>query len=306
MGYNVDTGMYEGYIYKVTNQVNGRMYIGQTMRSIDVRWKQHVKDSMAEKDDYYFHRAIRKYKKENFAIELVETISLKTLSELKSDLNRMERYYINVFDTHNPNGYNGTLGGEGSSVRSVDYYSLDKVFVCQFDSMTAASEFTGLSITSIHENCNGVSRGTKCGFFRYAGDSLDKFSTLYTYNGAIKINKFNLDGDIVVSYQSCKEIQDEYGVTQRVALRWKNEHVLIDNEFVLFLDTENFDYSKIKIPHIAKVDVFDLNGVYLRTFESQSDAGRALNIDNSSISKCCLGKISHVKEFVFKKHASGL
>lgn len=261
---------------------------------------------MAEADEYYFHRAIRTYKECNFSVEQLDVIYTKTLKELKEKLNRSERYYINIFNTYNPNGYNGTPGGDGASIRPIDYYSLDRVFVCQFDSMTAASEFTGLSMTSITENCKGVSSGTRCGFFRYKGESLDKFETLYKYNGAIKINKFNLDGVVVKSYKSCREIVDEYGVTQRVALRWKNEHVLIDNEFVLFLDTEDFDYNKITIPFVSKIDVFDLNGNYIRTFKSQSEAGRILHIDSSSISKCCLGKVSHVKNFVFRKRTVSL
>lgn len=302
MSYNTETKMYEGYIYKVTNQINYHMYIGQTMRTIDARWKQHVKDAMSEVDDYYFHRAIRKYKKENFVVVQIDVICSKTLSELKFELNKLERHYINIFNTYNPNGYNGALGGEGSSVRPIDYYSLDKVLVCQFDSMTAASEYTGLSMTSITENCNGTSFGTRCGFFRYAGDSLDKFETLYRYNGAFKVNKFNLDGEVVKSYKSCKDIQDEYGVTQCVALRWKDKHVIIDNEFVLFLDTEEFDYSKITTSHVPEIDMFDLEGRYICTFKNQSEAGRILGIDSSTISKCCLGKVDHVKDFIFKKH----
>ena len=78
MSYNKETSMYEGYIYKVTNNINGHMYIGQTMRTINIRWKEHIKDAMSESDDYYFHRAIRKYKEHNFIIEKIETICSQT------------------------------------------------------------------------------------------------------------------------------------------------------------------------------------------------------------------------------------
>ena len=303
MSYNIDTGMYEGYIYKVTNQINNHMYIGQTMRTIDIRWKEHIKNAVAEVDDYYFHRAIRKYNKENFVVDQIEIVCSKTLSELKFELNKLERHYINIFNTYNPCGYNGVPGGEGASVRPIDYYSLDKVFVCQFDSMTAASEYTGLSMTSITENCNGTSSGTRCGFFRYVGDRLDKFETLYRYNGAFRVNKFNLDGEIVETYRSCKDIQDEYGVTQRIALRWKDKHTLIDREFVFFSENEEFDYDKVTVPYVAEIDVFNLNNEYICTFPNQSEAGRALGLNSSSISKCCLGKISHVKDFIFRKNS---
>lgn len=302
MAYNINTNMYEGYIYKVTNILNGRMYIGQTMRTIESRWQGHIKDAKNKIDDYYFHRAIRKYKEENFILEEVICISSETLSKLKLKLNKLERYYINVFNTYNPAGYNGAKGGEGASVRPIDYYSLDKELIAEFDSMTTASEYTGLSMTSIQENCIGSSSGTRCGFFRYHGDPLNKYETLYRFNGAIQINKFDIDGNFIKSYKSCSEISKEYGVSQRVSLRWKNNHVLVDDIYVFFLDTEEFDYNKITLPYISKIDVFDSNGNFVKTFKSQSEAGRELNIDPSAISKCCLGKIKQVCGFTFKKH----
>lgn len=51
-------------IYKVTNKVNNKVYIGQTVNSIDYRMKQHYKDT--KRDNYYFHNALRKYKVEDF------------------------------------------------------------------------------------------------------------------------------------------------------------------------------------------------------------------------------------------------
>ena len=156
-------------------------------------------------------------------------------------------------------------------------------------------------MSMITSNCRGVYLGTKCGFFRYAGDPLDKFDTIYRFNGAIRINKFNLDGNIVSSYLSSTDVQNEYHVTKRVALKWRNEHTLIDNEFVLFLETEDFDYNKITVPFASMINAYDLNMNYIRTFKNQSDAARCLNVDVSSISKCCLGKITHVKDYIFRK-----
>ena len=213
MSYNEDSKMYEGYIYKVTNLVNEHAYIGQTMRTIGIRWQEHIKDALAEVDDYYFHRAIRLYQPDNFNVEQIMMVCAESLSQLKYDLNQAEKYFIDFYDTYNPNGYNGTSGGEGRFVGAIDYYSLEKEFICRFNSMTEASEQTGLSMTSIFENCNGVSTGTRCGFFRYKDEQLDKFETLYRYNGAIKINKFDLDGKLIKSYKSCREISDEYGTT---------------------------------------------------------------------------------------------
>ena len=66
MGFDKEMEAYKGYIYKITNLVNGKSYVGQTIRTIEERWKQHIKDSKGNKDDFYLHRAIRKYGKENF------------------------------------------------------------------------------------------------------------------------------------------------------------------------------------------------------------------------------------------------
>lgn len=43
MSYNKETGMYEGYIYLITNLCDNRRYIGQTSRTIAIRWKEHKK-----------------------------------------------------------------------------------------------------------------------------------------------------------------------------------------------------------------------------------------------------------------------
>lgn len=301
MSYNQETHMYDGYIYKVTNLITNKMYVCQTMRDISTRWKEHIRDSIEKVDDYYFHRSIRKYGSENFLVEMLTSISCLTLAELKCSLNQQERHYIHKYNTYNPFGYNGSFGGEGKGIRPIDHYSLNKEFICQYDSATSASEQTGLSIGHIIENCNGNCLGTKFGFFRYAGESLDKFETIYRYNGAIKINKFNLDGNIVDSYLSSNGIQDEYSVSRRVVLRWINHHVLVENRFIFFRDTEEFDYNLITVPFISKINVFDLNMNYITTFNSQSEASRNLHIDSSAISKCCLGKIFHVGDYIFRK-----
>ena len=95
-----------GYIYKVTNKVNGKVYIGQTIQTIKNRWYEHCRTkniSKAEKN-MKIKRAILKYGKENFTVE--------TLEECDSALlNDRERYYISYFDSYK-NGYNSTEGGQ--------------------------------------------------------------------------------------------------------------------------------------------------------------------------------------------------
>lgn len=89
-------------IYKVTNKVNGKVYIGQSV-DIGRRWRQH----MTAEDDIYFHKAIQKYGVENFEWEVIEKCK-------KSELDERESYWIEYYDSFNK-GYNCTKGGDGVS-----------------------------------------------------------------------------------------------------------------------------------------------------------------------------------------------
>jgi len=90
-----------GIIYKITNQLDGKIYIGQTIQS----FKRRIQHHYASKDDMILHRAIRKYGKENFVAEEICSVVNK------DDLNFLEKYFIQIFDSLASNGYNVALGG---------------------------------------------------------------------------------------------------------------------------------------------------------------------------------------------------
>lgn len=103
----------KGRIYKITNKVNGKSYIGQTRYTIESRWKQH----QHKKDNVYFHNAIKKYGADSFIVEQLEECDIK-------DLDSREIYYIAKYDTFH-NGYNLTIGGSG--VRVMEYSKYDEI-----------------------------------------------------------------------------------------------------------------------------------------------------------------------------------
>lgn len=89
-------------IYVITNLINGKKYVGQTTKSLEDRFKDHCSK---RKTKMYIQKAILKYGKNNFRIELLEEVS--TIEEL----NRREQFYISHLNTLEPNGYNLTTGG---------------------------------------------------------------------------------------------------------------------------------------------------------------------------------------------------
>lgn len=99
----------DGIIYKVTNIVNGKIYIGQTINTLECRKHGHEKKSRSRKNiSTCFHKAIKKYSPENFKWEIIENCSSK------EELDEMEFHYIKQYNSFNPNGYNMTFGGEGT------------------------------------------------------------------------------------------------------------------------------------------------------------------------------------------------
>jgi group I intron endonuclease len=97
--------MRTGCVYKFTNKVNGKVYIGKT---IDFKRRKKEHRRSAKNPKHYFGRALRKHGFDNFEIEIL----IDNISEDK--MNELETEFIQVHKSNNRKfGYNQTLGGEG-------------------------------------------------------------------------------------------------------------------------------------------------------------------------------------------------
>ena len=98
-------------IYKVKNKINGKIYIGQTIRDLDKRIGGHLRESKLEGGNKPFVNAIKKYGIENFEWEIIdEATSLDELDE-------KEVYWIKQLNSITPNGYNILGGGQKNRMR---------------------------------------------------------------------------------------------------------------------------------------------------------------------------------------------
>jgi group I intron endonuclease len=92
-------------IYKITNRINGKVYIGQTKQSLQKRWNNHCcKNSHCS----ILHSAIKKYGAENFTVEQIDVACSK------EELDKKEIFWIAQFNSVAPNGYNISSGGNGN------------------------------------------------------------------------------------------------------------------------------------------------------------------------------------------------
>ena len=106
-----------GYIYKITNDINDKIYIGKTeLADPYKRWKEHLKDykkHRCEKRPLY--SAMNKYGEEHFHFEVIEETDIAE---------EREQYWINKLRTYvgfkDCNGYNATLGGDGKAYLNIN------------------------------------------------------------------------------------------------------------------------------------------------------------------------------------------
>lgn len=99
-----------GYIYKITNQINNKIYIGKTKDTIELRFKGHLRDAQKYKDGNFrshLYEAMNLYGIENFTVQEIESCNYEFLSE-------REQYWIKYYNSQDENiGYNICKGGEG-------------------------------------------------------------------------------------------------------------------------------------------------------------------------------------------------
>ena len=96
------------YIYQITNDINGKIYIGKTEQSISKRFMEHCQDRKRS-PDRPLYRAMNKYGIEHFHIELIEETDYPEEREV---------YWIEQKQSFK-HGYNATIGGDGR--RYLDY-----------------------------------------------------------------------------------------------------------------------------------------------------------------------------------------
>lgn len=103
-------------IYKSTNKITGKIYIGQTTKSLEQRIKGHLNESKIDKNRPFLS-SINKYGIDNFTFEEID------FTNNLDDLNDKEIYWIDFYQSISPNGYNVTGGGQGKKMKPTEELS---------------------------------------------------------------------------------------------------------------------------------------------------------------------------------------
>lgn len=281
-----------GYIYKVTNTINGKVYIGQTIRTIPVRWGEHVKNSIYKGKSYnaILHRAIRKYGVESFAVEEVEQCDDELLAE-------RETYWIKHYNSAN-GGYNILLGSKGchkcydedilrewNCGKNISQIAKD--LSMSHGSISIRLKKFGISEEEIRERGCKTANHKKQKVYQYdrAGNFIREFESRRAAQeavGAWLIISPKTDGYLLSGYQWRTYKVDNVGMSLRYAEIERAKQAKLDRK-------KNRVY-KYNPRNSRKVAQFNMNWEYIQSFECVRAAARAVNGNHVAIGHALAGR----------------
>ena len=294
-------------IYIIKNYCNDKVYIGQTIQPINIRFASHIAASRVE--DTKFYRAIRKYGEKQFYIELLETAPYEQLNE-------RERYWIKQYDSYY-HGYNSTFGGDSSNC--INYDDIKQLWD-QGYSRVEISDKLNLSrdtVSKILRNIYEVpsSEIIRRGYATLMSTSYDDIKEKWEEGLTVHQISIACGGD----NGTIKRVLLEMGITEEDMSQRRSERQMInttENILKLWEDgltiTEITHYGgnrntirKILLNNgITEKDInnrlrehcnqnaravvqLSLDGEYIATYKSCLAATKALGKNSSSINNCC-------------------
>lgn len=263
------------YIYKLTNKINGKSYIGQTCRNPESRWEEHVKSALSTDPNQkkYLQNAIEKHGWENFTKEILEVIPVE-----KGQKYLDEREFFHILENKTfhklGKGYNLTMGGSGAKGTASCKAEKDRLEKGQTDTYDYANyDIKTGDLVNVYSSARDAAKGV--GGLRYehvnsaANWLIGKGKYAKTYKGYIWMKlpngqefpkKINLKVwesqkrlPTLKRQPKSKDVNQEknfYEISQYDLLgnkvkTWPNNLSLIEREFKTFFPNDNVKYNSI-------------------------------------------------------------
>lgn len=167
------------YIYKITNDINDKVYIGKTYFEIEKRFQEHCRDSIKRRcEKRPLYSAMRKYGIEHFRVSLVEETEFPEQREI---------FWIEYYDSYN-SGYNATTGGDGSARFSHDDIKnalLENLCTAQIAELFGCSSYTVRNIAK-----------------EYGIDVINKANDKMKETLGKPVEQYSLDGKYLTTFDS--------------------------------------------------------------------------------------------------------
>lgn len=288
-----------GSIYKLTNLVTGKSYIGKTQRTVEERWKEHCKQSGCRR----LSRSIKVHGKENFKVE-----EIYVAFDIQS-LNDMEIHFISTINTISPNGYNLTIGGEGAvfcdesrkllsdKLKGIDRSNLMKPVIRICVKTMIETEFPSLKSTSNDEDeqrsiravCNNERNNyTHNGFYWVYKEEYKDFSPPIYNRTNIEVVQFCIKTNTVIYHNSFQTLNDDNLTAREIKKCCESKRLCYKNSFWFYKNDFNLDIVEIKRKELS--DPFKVlnvspktKGCYLHTKSGLYNAKITINHKKRSL-----------------------
>ena len=169
------------YIYQITNDINGKIYIGKTEFSIEKRFKEHCQDAFRDRNEKRpLYAAMRKYGIEHFHIELIEETD---------NPEKREVFWIENKRSFK-NGYNATIGGDGK--KYIDY---DLVISSYKEIKSIVDTAKALNISA--DSVSNILHQNNISIISSSEVNLNKYGKI--------TNMYSLEGEFLKSFSSTNE-----------------------------------------------------------------------------------------------------
>lgn len=235
--------MIMSYIYKITNTITQKSYIGYTSRSIERRFYEHKWEALNRENSNNtscLYAAMRKYGTDSFFIE-----KIFEFKETDYDWQELEKYYIQEYNTIAPNGYNLLIGGNKPPIHFGDSNQKTKISDEKLTELYQDLKNTELSykdlsnkyqisISQLYAINNGSSR-----FHENIEYPIRKYSKQEEY--ALKVINI-LSNDITLSNDKIAALIPNYFRANEIAS-------INNGKKYAYLWNKNFPIRKIRVPN---------------------------------------------------------
>ena len=274
-------------IYKITNQLNGKCYIGQSI-DIKTRWIQHLYCGKTNFPQGKLYPAMFQDGIENFQFEILEECNLS-----QKELNNKERYWIQYYDSFN-GGYNSTPGGQGE-----DSWQYNPSLIRQlWDEGYATGEIkqiVGCSRSTVNNRLQGyndfntfTSHKRSCGHnspFKKLEEMTEK--QLQYFGKTIEVHQYSLLGEYIASYPTleaaAKAVNGKYPENIGECFRGNLHQTAYGYQW----NKEKVEKMEpIAIPRGKLVKCIETNQIFTSTVEAARWAGLK---SKSGVRECCAG-----------------
>lgn len=292
--------IYEGYIYKATCTITNKCYIGQTTRSFEKRKCEHLSAARSDKHpqkDCHFYRAIKKHSEENFEWEIIETHLCEDIDDLYNILFKQEEYYVDLYDSFN-NGYNSNLGGIGSKGKPCTEETRKKLRLINLGRVRSEETKRRISEKKLgkllsEEHKLKIKINTK----KACENNIERSNKIREAN-SLRVKVYTEDGKLLNTFDSIKVGAEYYNLDPSYITKNCKRKALTSGKFgnlqlIWRYFEDSFTDEDRSLIKSNIVEVYDINGSFIKEFDCSKDAATYYNIPTGTVSNILSGKRKH-------------